>query len=206
VMLAALLFLRYVVTNCRTLRVRHPIRGGSIDRSSHFCRRFARYPSHCDRVRDVCADHSRPWWRVLEMTDLLPEHVTLVDLVANDRLSNPARYLRKAFANVLFAGDYGTVYLRIGRTGYGASPQYALEQGGRIINRYCGQVHKPWDDGSERHEERWSSVAMNAAELHSLWCGTAGLCKRAADDVSGLSPVSLSRLTARTSGIFASVP
>ena len=74
-----------------------------------------------------------------------------------------------AFANMLFVGDYGTVALRIGRTGNGTWPQYTLEQGSKVLNRFGGQSHKPWDDGYTHHEERWSNAAMNAAELHALW-------------------------------------
>lgn len=101
--------------------------------------------------------------------DTLPENVTLAHLVADKRLSNPARYLRKAFANTLFAGDYGTVTLRIGRTGNGTWPMYTLEQDGKILGHFGGQSHKPWDDGSEYHKERWSNAVMTADELRALW-------------------------------------
>jgi hypothetical protein len=103
------------------------------------------------------------------MDDLLPESVTLADLIANERLSNPPRYLRLALANVLLAGNYGAVTLRIGRTGNGTWPQYILEQAGKMIDRFGGQSHKPWDDESAHHDERWSKAVTSATELHALW-------------------------------------
>ena len=103
------------------------------------------------------------------MTGMLPENVTLTDLVAAEQLSNPRRYLRLAFGNLLLAGDYGQVTLRIGRTGKGTWPCYALEKDNKIIERFGGQSHKPWNDDSAHHEERWSKSALTASELHNLW-------------------------------------
>lgn len=103
------------------------------------------------------------------MADLLPENVTLADLLAGGRLSNPARYLRLALANMLRAGDFGTVKLRIGRTGNGTWPMYVLERGSKIIDRFGGQVHESWIDQGDHHDESWSEARTTAAELHALW-------------------------------------
>jgi hypothetical protein len=103
------------------------------------------------------------------MPDLLHESVTLADLVAAGRLSNPARYLRLALANMLKAGDFGAVSLRIGRTGNGTWPMYVLEKGGKIIDRFDGQIHESWIDQGAHHDENWSEAKTTAAELHALW-------------------------------------
>ena len=103
------------------------------------------------------------------MADLLPENVTLADLVKSGRLSNPTRYLRLAFANVLRAGDFGTVTLRIGRTGNGTWPAYALERGGAVIDRFDGQSHAPWHGEFAHHAENWSTARTTASDLHELW-------------------------------------
>jgi hypothetical protein len=105
------------------------------------------------------------------MADELPKNVTLADLVANGSLSNPRRYLRLALANILQAGDYGSVNVRIGRTGKGVWPHYALvdAKDGKTINRFDGQNYTPWDDASKYHDERWSDAIQTAANVHSLW-------------------------------------
>lgn len=103
------------------------------------------------------------------MPDLLPENVTLADLVSNGRLSNPPRYLRMALANLLFAGECGSVVLRIGRMGNGTWPMYVLEQSGKIIDRFGGQAHESWIDEGAHHDENWSEARTTAAELHALW-------------------------------------
>ncbi|HZQ13375.1 MAG TPA: hypothetical protein VFB31_11260 [Pseudolabrys sp.] len=103
------------------------------------------------------------------MVDLLPETVTLADLVAEGRLSKPPRYLRMALANLLFAGEYGSVVLRIGRMGNGTWPMYVLEQNGKIIDRFDGQTHKSWINQGVHHDENWSEARTTAAELLALW-------------------------------------
>lgn len=103
------------------------------------------------------------------MADLLPENVTLFDLLSEKRLSNPARYLRLALANVLRAGEFGTVTLRIGRTGTGTWPAYILEKGGVMLNRFDGQSHDPWTGKIVHHDENWSNKPMTASDLHDQW-------------------------------------
>src|SRR5665213_3686096 len=100
------------------------------------------------------------------MADLLPENVTLADLLATGRLSNPARYLRLALANMLRAGDFGTVTLRIGRTGNGTWPTYILQKGD-VRNRFDGQSHNPWTGENALHDENWSSEHTTAGDLHN---------------------------------------
>jgi hypothetical protein len=103
------------------------------------------------------------------MADLLPEDVTLADLVAAGRLSNPARYLRMALANMLRAGDFGTVTLRIGRTGNGTWPMYILERDGVMVDRFDGQAHKSWAEEGAHHDENWSNERTTAVSLHNQW-------------------------------------
>ena len=101
--------------------------------------------------------------------DLLPENVTLSELIADGRLDNPHRYLRMALGNMLLAGDFGKVTLRIGRSGKGSRPHYALECGGGPVSRFNPQNHQLWADGYTYNQERWSKTAISAAELHALW-------------------------------------
>jgi hypothetical protein len=103
------------------------------------------------------------------MANLLPEDVTLADLLAAGRVSNPARYLRMALANVLRAGDFGTVTLRIGRTGNGTWPMYILERDDGIFDRFDGQNHKPWTGEEAHHDENWSNKRMTGTSLHDQW-------------------------------------
>jgi len=102
---------------------------------------------------------------------MLSESVTLTDLVADQRLSNPKRYLRMALANTLYVGKFGTVSLRIGRSGTGIWPHYILEAvpSGSMIGRYEGQNHKAWTGESEHHAEHWSTTTMLGEALHQLW-------------------------------------
>lgn len=105
------------------------------------------------------------------MAGLLPENVTLADLIADGRLRRPPHYLRIAFANMLLAGEFGSVALRIGRTGNGTWPMYIFERkDGSIAGRFEGQAHKPWSlDEGDHHDENWSSTRITAVELHGLW-------------------------------------
>jgi hypothetical protein len=104
------------------------------------------------------------------MAELLPENVTLADLVVDKRLSKPQRYLRKALGNLLFFGEHGVAALRIGRTGNGTWPQYVLEntEDGKM-RRFGGQSHTEWADDPAHHEERWSQAVMTGPQLHALW-------------------------------------
>lgn len=103
------------------------------------------------------------------MTNLLPVDVTIADMLAAGRVSNPARYLRLALANVLRAGDFGTVTFRIGRTGNGTWPMYILEHDGIMIGRFDGQRHEPWPGNEAHNDENWSNKRSTAASLHDHW-------------------------------------
>jgi len=101
----------------------------------------------------------------------LPENVTLADLLDAGSIKNPSKYLRLALANMLQAGEFGTVELRIGRTGKGKEPLYALEQDGKIVDRFGGKKHKSWHDPKKyaHHDDNYSKDTTTAAELHALW-------------------------------------
>ena len=101
---------------------------------------------------------------------MFSESVTLTDLVTN-HLSKPEKYLRMALANTLYAGKFGTVSLRIGRSGTGTWPNYVLEAvpSGSMIGRYDGQTHKAGFGESGHHEKHWSKTRMFGEELLQLW-------------------------------------
>ncbi len=102
---------------------------------------------------------------------MLFESVTLTDLVADRRVSNPKRYLRMALANALYVGKFGAVSLRIGRSGTGTWPHYVLEAvpSGSMIGRYDGQTHDVWPGEAGHHEGHWSKTTMLGEALHQLW-------------------------------------
>ena len=102
---------------------------------------------------------------------MLSANVTLTDLVADERLSNPKRFLRKALANMLFAENLEGVSLRLGRSGKGTWPHYVLEKvpSGSMIGRYDGQTHQAWNGGEEHHEENWSGDKMSGDAIYQLW-------------------------------------
>ena len=104
------------------------------------------------------------------MDDILAENVTLFDLVSTGRLSNPPRYLRLALANMLRAGEWGTVTLRIGRTGNGTWPMYILERGAVILDHFGGQSHERWVPAFH-DDANWSKKAITGPDLHDLWRG-----------------------------------
>ena len=102
---------------------------------------------------------------------MLPTNVTLTDLVADGRLSNPKKFLRRALANVLFVDELGKVSLRLGRSGKGVWPHYVLEKvsSGNMIGRYDGQTHQAWTGAEEHHEDNWSGDKMSGDAIYQLW-------------------------------------
>jgi len=102
---------------------------------------------------------------------MFSESVTLTYLVTNKHLSKPKKYLRMALANTLYAGEFGMVSLRIGRSGTGTWPNYVLEAvpSGSVIGRYDGQTQQACFGESGHHEKHWSKTTMLGEELLQLW-------------------------------------